>query len=112
MLTGNAKSGIVSRRGMTDNTSKPHMTDTHLYHILEHLGGEVCHLTAAVLPNGSILLPCGITITIQPGENLIDDDLLHLYSSSLPSYFLHLTSNSLLDAVGGYFLVDLANHTL
>ena len=61
---------------MTDDTCVPNMAHAHLPDAFQGAGREVIHLSTSVLFYGTILLASGITIPVEPGENLIKYDFL------------------------------------
>ena len=78
MLARNTILAVVSLRSMTDNTRIPHMTNTHGSNVLQHLGGEVCHLTTTVFGNRAVPLAGDVTIAEKAGKYLINNDFIHV----------------------------------
>ena len=85
MILRNTVGCIVGLSGMTDDTRIPNMAHAHVPDVFQGRGREVVHLSAAVLLYRSTLLTSGITVAIETGENLIDNNLIRCHEQQ-PHY--------------------------
>ena len=74
MLTGNAILRVVGHRGVTNDASVPHMRDTHLTNLLQHLRREAIQFATAVLFNGTKRFTRLTAVAIQTRKNLVNND--------------------------------------
>ena len=79
MILGDTICSIVRLGSMTDNACVPNMAHAHVPDLFQGSGREVIHLSATVLLYRSTLFTSGVPITIETGENLIDNNLIRYH---------------------------------
>ena len=79
MILRNTIGSIIGLGCMTDDTRIPDMAHAHVPDVFQGRGREVVHLSAAVLFNRSTLFASSVAITIETGENLIDNNFIRCH---------------------------------